>query len=227
MSKKDTKSHKVKGLFCYDDVMAMIRAGAGPAIIARYVQEDAREMLDVNRRSCEQAIRRFIADLPPGIALTRDPKVAEVIDLKKPPKYVERLREAVEEGLNILVEQEELYRKQLARVEQFMMVESKLLRPIESLRKEIELACKILTDYAKIALDTGVMTRVPMQADFTMKRRNEVDVGANLLQLLMQKGLDVDSMLKSGEIVEADFVKLLSSPEDMKKVIREGLIDGE
>jgi hypothetical protein len=174
------------------------------------------------------AVRRFIRDAPPGLVLTPDPVVAKTIDLKTkaPPAYVEKMREQMEEGLDVLTEKERLYYVQKERL--MRMIEHEKEAPpvsLKSIRYEIELADKMLTELGKFQMDLGVVKRVPMAADIRMLQRAEVDVGRNMLQILMAKGLDVEGILAGG-VVDAEGVKLLTEPGGMKKVLREGLIDG-
>lgn len=228
MTRRDIKHTRIRKLNCYDDVMALVRGGARPSTIARYIREDCKEMLDVGHRSVEQAVRRFIASLPPGTVLTLEPEVAKAIDLDgyRSPNYIAKMRKQMEEGLDSLKEMGGLIRVQIERIEKLLEVEAQVPFGLESVRREIKMAHDMLLNYVKVEMDLGIRHKQAFRADIHSTQRIEAGVGENMLQLLMSRGFNVQKLLEGGnDVVEAEFVKLLSEPGDMKKLLREGLIE--
>lgn len=204
-----TNSHaRVKGLKCREEVLKRLCAGESFGKVAKFIQEEQGEMLDLDSRSAEMALRRF-GDAYPGLVLTQDPVQARSIEILhgKTPRYIEKWQEILEERLDALWEMENLYRAQLTRVARLIEAENQKAAEgnkdefIPELRFEMKQAFSMAKDVLNAQMDLGYQQRVP--ADFRLYKE-EKKIDYTQIALEMMKG----SPGETQETVEAKLKEL-------------------
>ena len=204
-----SNSHaRVKGLKCYEEVLKRLCAGESFGKVAKFIQEEQGEMLDLDSRSAEMALRRF-GDAYPGLVLTQDPVQARSLEILhgKTPRYIEKWQEILEERLDALWEMENLYRAQLTRVARLIEAENQKAAEgnkdefIPELRFEMKQAFSMAKDVLNAQMDLGYQQRVP--ADFRLYKE-EKKIDYTQIALEMMKGAPGETQ----ETVEAKLKEL-------------------
>lgn len=216
---------RVKGLKCYEEVLKRLQAGDSFGKVAKFVQEEQGEMMELDPRSAEMALRRF-GDAYPGLVLTQDPVLARSIEIMhgKTPRYIEKWQEILEDRLDALWEMENLYRAQLRRVARLMESEEQKALDgendfIPELRFEMKQAFSMAKDVLNAQMDLGYRQRVP--ADFRVYKE-EKKLDYTQLALEMMK----NSPGETRETVEAK-LKELARLELLEGRDMESLVDKE
>lgn len=213
MTTKDTAHTKIRSLSdeCHDQMVALAKTGASFGRLAKFVQEQGK-MGNIDVRSVEQAIRRY-ADDNPGLFVTKDPALARAIDLKhggEPPGYIVKLRDAVADHIDTVAEMGKLYELQYERVLEYRAKEQEGEEVGSSLRAEIKVALQILRDVSGLQMDLEIVKKVPAELDVRFAHLKQLDVSAQLAELLAGK---------------PEIAKLLESPEAIKEMLRGELIE--
>lgn len=211
MSAKDTSHTRIRSLKCYEQVIALVQTGATFGRAAQFIFEQG-EMTKMKARSREQAVRRFFEDHP-ELAVTKDPAVARAIDLKHNgdlPGYITKLRDKAENHIDSLSEMEKLYQIQYERVLEYRKKEQEGEAVGTSLRAEIKVALQMLSNIAGLQMDLEILEKAPTRIDARVAQWKQLDVGAQLLELIAGK---------------PEMAKLLGSPDAIKEMLRGELIE--
>lgn len=211
MTVKDVGHTKIRSLQCYNQMIALAQTGATWGECARFIQERG-EMKKIQLRSVEQAVRRYFEENP-GLAVTKDPALARAIDLKHGgdlPGYIIKLRDKVEDHIDVLTEMERLYGLQRERVLEYRDQEQKGKEVGASLRAEIKVAIRMLGDIAKLQMDLEIIEKAPTRIDARVAQWKQLDIGTQLLELVKDR---------------PEMAKLLESPEAIKEMLRGELIE--
>jgi hypothetical protein len=169
ISRATDKHQKLRALKCFDEVFSRLREGWPLSELARYIQEDKKEYVDVSRAGLVSVLTDFRASLPPG----------ELIKKRIPQAFLSAKKE-VEEGLDEIKELEALYRMQLERVKVDLETEKKIKKLLPTMTSEIKEARQILESVANLKMDLGLQDRAPQ------KHEVNVEVDETLEQDLSQ-----------------------------------------
>lgn len=200
----ERRHKRLRELRCFPEVERKIKADIAPEEVARWIQEDMLECLDVQRSSLVRALYRFKADLPP----------AEIV--KEPPLYIRKAIEKLKRGVNEIEELEHLYLFQLKRISQDAETESKIGKLFSGTKDEIRLAVDILTKMVDLKMELGIVDRSPMN----------INVSGGLAHAhahTILKGMEIDenTKMRLGLVLEKMFTHLVeASPEEMKEVVQ-------
>jgi len=189
---RSTRFKKLRALACYQEVYERICAGWPLAQVARFVQEERREYTAISCHGLEQQLAEFRKEMPPGDLVQ-----------KRFPEVFDEAKKKVEEGIDELVELEELYRIQMHRVGVDFATEKGIGKLMPSMTGEIREARNILKDMADLKLEMGVLGRAPRGVDVNVG----VEVEATLSESVLAKFGD-------GAVA-----KVLEDPESRRKVM--------
>jgi len=190
-------------------------------MIARFIQEERGELVNLKRRSLEQALRRYVNDASMKDVLTPDPVQARAIDLSgNPPEYIQKLREKAKEHLDALTEMETLYLIQFSRLTDMVQVEREQQNSdrkpsfLSTLRAEIKDCFNMAKDIASLQMDLGILDREPARADIRLAsvERREIDLGDKVIALLGQHP------------AFQEMLELVQDPEQLKRLARQELL---
>ena len=217
-----TNSHsRIKALKCFEEVKKRLGAGETYGKVAQHVHEQG-EMIDLDLRSVEQAIRRF-AKAYPGLVLTKDPIQARAIEVLhgETPKYIQEWQEGLKDRLDALWEMENLYRAQLRRVVRLMIAEEEEAEEnkkylLQAVRPELKQVFQMAKDVAGLQMDLGYLDRKPAGLDVRMaKYEQKLDLGQVLLELLKDSPDELKGLLQEDKLKELARLELL---EEMDSV---------
>lgn len=211
-----TNSHsRIKALKCFEEVKKRLGAGETYGKVAQYVHGQG-EMIDLDLRSVEQAIRRF-AKAYPGLVLTKDPVQARAIEVLhgETPKYIQEWQEGLTERLDALWEMENLYRAQLGRVIRLVLAEEEEAAEnkkyiLQELRPELKQVFQMAKDVAGLQMDLNILERAPTRLDARVaKYEQKLDLGQVLLELLKDSPDELKGLLQEDKLKELARLELL------------------
>ena len=142
---------------CFKEVHQKLIEGWALTAVAKWIQEDRNESVDIGRDSLVTMLQRYRDSIPPG-------QLAQKI-----PEVIHAAVEKLEEGLDELKELEDLYRIQKARIAIDFGHEKKLNKLMATTGQEVRVAREILTSIADLKMDLGVNTRHLGQVDAEVK----------------------------------------------------------
>ncbi len=151
--KDDGGFKKLKGLDCFDEVDAKIKAGVSPDEVARWLQEDLLQMTEIQRESLRRQLYRYKAELP----------ASELIKGREEPLFIRKAIEKMNRGINELDELEKLYLYQLKRISKNAETEDKLSIMLKGTSKEIQLATDMLEKMIELKMELGLVNRQPQK----------------------------------------------------------------
>lgn len=211
-----TNSHsRVKALRCLEEVKKRLSAGETYGKVSRYIHEQD-EMVDLDLRSVEQAIRRF-AKAYPGLVLTKDPIQARSIELLhgETPKYIQEWQEGLMERLDALWEMENLYRAQLGRVIRLVLAEEEEAEGnkkyvLQELRPELKQVFQMAKDVAGLQMDLGYLEKVPARFEgWVSKEEKKLDLTQVILEMLKDSPDELKGLLQEDKLKELARLELL------------------
>jgi|WetSurMetagenome_2_1015567.scaffolds.fasta_scaffold11994_6 hypothetical protein len=145
---RDTRFPKIRALRCFQEVYDRLCAGWSMPELARFIQEERQEYLDVTRSGLAQQLADFRKTVPAGHLVQ-----------KRFPEVFDKAKARVEAGLNELEELEELYRVQKARIDIDYNTEKSIKKLMPSMTGEIREARQLLESMATLKMDMGIITR--------------------------------------------------------------------
>lgn len=192
------KYKKLKAMHCYKQMYDKLCAGIVPEEVARWIQEDMLERLDVKRESLVRELYKFKAEIP----------IAE--RKQEQPLYVKKAIEKLKRGINELEELEALYLLQLRRISIDAQTEEKINKLFSNTSKEIALARDILKDMFYIKQQLGLVQTQPQR----------IEVSTSFVNLEGGKVVDEEKLIKFGVVAEKMLTAILNSDdEDMKEAV--------
>lgn len=153
--KKSSKSafKDLRAMPCYKEMSEKIKADIAVEDVAKWLQEDMFQQLDIKRESLVRKLYRYKASLPP----------AEIV--KEPPLYVQKAVEKLKRGVNELEEMEKLYLLQLKRISMDAETEERINKLFSTTSNEIRLAVDILNRMVETKMELGIMDKAPERLD--------------------------------------------------------------
>lgn len=153
--KKPSKSafKDLRAMPCYKEMSEKIKADIAVEDVAKWLQEDMFQQLDIKRESLVRKLYRYKASLPP----------AEIV--KEPPLYVQKAVEKLKRGVNELEEMEKLYLLQLKRISMDAETEERINKLFSTTSNEIRLAVDILNRMVETKMELGIMDKAPERLD--------------------------------------------------------------
>jgi hypothetical protein len=145
---RETRFVKLRSLKCFQEMHDRILQGWPLPEVARFIQEDNDEYTDVTRDGLVVVLKEYRQSIPP----------AQLIAPRMPPVF-KKAAEEVREGLDELKELEELYRKQMKRIEIDMQTESKINKLLPTMTQEMRVAGELLGRIADLKMDLGLSQR--------------------------------------------------------------------
>jgi hypothetical protein len=115
--------------------------------VATFIQQEAKEYLDVQHESLRVMLGEYRQTIPPH------ERAAPILPSQA------RVAEAVKDGLDELRELENLYAMQLKRIEIDLKNEETIKKLMPSMTQEMRAAREILSDIAQIKMDLGLNKR--------------------------------------------------------------------
>ncbi len=144
---------KLRSTPSFDDVNRMLQEGKSPAAIARFLQQERNEYVDVSEDSLARMIRGYRKEL-----FRKEQTPAELV-----PEEVIKAQVIVEEGIDALETLVTAIRRQLDRVIKFSDLEAELGVPLPGLGTEIERLSRMSKEYVQIAQSLGLEPKIPEQ----------------------------------------------------------------
>jgi len=180
---------RIRSLKCFQEVCDRLRAGWVLSDVARYIQDDRKELTNMTQLTLVQRLSSFRKTMPP----------VELVS-KRFPDVFEKAKARVDSSIDELGELEELYRIQKHRISLGHTAEKEQNKLAHSMTSEIREARNILESLANLKMDMGFLRRVPKGV--------EVNVTEDVL---------VEQVVgKFGDGVVGD---VLSNPESRRKVL--------
>lgn len=139
---------KLRALKCFDEVHRRILQGWQLPALARYIQEEEKEYLEISFESLVCALKDYRESIPPG----------ELIQ-ERMPQVFEKAAVEVQQGLDELTELEELYRTQRKRIDIDFALERSMGKLFPSMTQEMRTAREILSTIAELKMDLGLANR--------------------------------------------------------------------
>lgn len=149
--KDDGGFKRLRSLDCFDELDAKIKAGISPDEVARWLQEDMLQMIDIQRESLRRQLYRYKSELP----------ASELIKGREEPLFIRKAIEKMNRGINELDELEKLYLYQLKRISKNAETEDKLSIMLKGTSKEIQLATDMLEKMIELKMELGLVNRQP------------------------------------------------------------------
>ncbi len=150
---------------CFNEVYERLLAGWGPSELARFIQEDRSEYADATRSGLMQLLQRFRDSVPPAQLLAH-----------RMPKAFHKAEAAVEEGLDVVKELEELYLIQKERLNIDFAHEKSLNKLMAgTMVQEVRAASELLVKINQAKMDLGIATRHLGQVDVDAQLRVEIE----------------------------------------------------
>ena len=143
--KKFVKHSRIKNLGCFEEVHNKVISGHPLPEVARYIQEDMLESTDIGKDSLVTMLSRYRKDVAP-----------QEITNSLLPTVAFEAEKRVLKGIEELEELEDLYKRQMERIEMGMKFETATNILNRHLNSEIALAADILRKRHNIKMDTGV-----------------------------------------------------------------------
>lgn len=198
---RGVRFEKLRAMQCFDLVYERVRQGWPLSEIARFIQEDRQEYLDVTRQGLVQIVSEFRKTVP----------AAELVEQRLPAEFVEA-KKRIEESLDEIAELEGLYRLQMERVGIDAATEKKINKLLPSMTSEIKEARQILESISTLKMELGLKQRAPTQhtVDVEVDERLGSDLAQKYGSAAAQKVIEnAESRRKVSGIVER-FLKLSS-----------------
>lgn len=151
---RETRFQRIRGLKCFEEVHQRILDGWAPSRLAKFIQEERKECLDITQPSLDTQLGEYRASLPKG-------EVAQ----KFMPPFMQAALEQVDKDFNSLDEARKLYQMQLKRVNIDLAKEEKIGKLFPSMTQEIRAAREILSDISALEMDLGLNKRHLGQVD--------------------------------------------------------------
>lgn len=136
---------------CWGAVSGMLQDGASPAFVARVVQEEYGEYLDVSQESLERQIYRWLS------TEGRIPK--NVLSQSTIEEMINQIFDS--EDIDFLKELVELVRYQRARLELASDAERSMSFPMDAQTKEVKTYFEMLEKGIRILQDIGILPKRP------------------------------------------------------------------
>lgn len=174
--KRDNDFRKLKSLPFFDEMHKKIVASVPVARVAKWIQEDKLQCLDVQRDSLIKMLTRYRNSLPPA--------AFEVVQTV----FMERAIEKMNDGFDILEELRGLYLVQKKRISIDFELESKMNKLFNSTGPEIKIAMDLLGKILSTEQELGIAKNV-------MPPENQNNVMINMM------GDNEDQKQKLGLIV--------------------------
>lgn len=188
---------RLKMLKCYAELHEKICADVAVEEVARWVQEDEMEALEVKRDTLIRQLYRYKADLPPGSVV------------KEKPLHVKRAIEKLKRGVNELEEMEGLYLLQLKRISIDTQTEEKINKLFRSTGSEINLAVSILNRMIEKKAELGILDKAPQKFD--------IQGGIGLLNMDGNEEMDDEKKTRLGLAAKAVLDGIISSKAKEKE----------
>lgn len=130
---------RIRSLLCFAHVDSMIKSGASIESVASYIQDEARESLDVKRESLAAALSAYRLSLGE----------LEIIG-ERPSRAVVAAGERLKAKISVREELECLYDWQKKRIQSQIATENKLGFPMARLGAEFKIASELLSKISDI-----------------------------------------------------------------------------
>lgn len=199
---RETRFGKLRSLKCFDEVHRRICEGWGITDVARFIQDEQQEYVEITHDSLVQALKDYRASIPPALRAARTL-----------PKAITAAVEEVTKGMDELTALEDLYAIQRQRIDIDGEVEKKIGKLIPTMTQEIRVAREILQSYADLKMDLGLSKRHLGQLDVDAKvvadvtgrygkasvekvmkspesRRKVLGIAEKILQLAAKRGVE-------------------------------------
>jgi hypothetical protein len=157
---RETKFLRLRSLNCFEEVHKQVVEGLELVSIAKYIQVECNEYVDVGREAVISVLKDYRQSLPAALLAARVPRASAMA------------AERVREGLDELEELDKLYQIQLERIGIDFATERKINKLIPSMTQEIRAGREILTEMAKLKMDLGLNDR----------HLGKVDIDAQIVQ---------------------------------------------
>lgn len=140
---------RLKQLRCFEAVHEKIINGYPIVEIAKFIQQNQGEYLDVGQQSLMDTLTRYRTIVPP----------LEMIRREEMPISVARKLDQAEANLDEIAEMRKLYDIQVSRIEMDNKLEKQINKALNTLGNEIRIAKELLESSAKLKQETGVMRK--------------------------------------------------------------------
>jgi hypothetical protein len=145
----------LKEMTCFAEMDKKVKAGIALEEIARWLQEDMFQQVEIKRESLVRKLFRYKASLPP----------AELV--REPPVYVQRAIEKMNRGIKEIDELEKLYLLQLRRISIDAETEAKINKLFSSTGNEIRIAADLLNSMMQKKMELGLLSKRPEQLELS------------------------------------------------------------
>jgi hypothetical protein len=205
---RSDRFQKLKTLKCFSDAYERICSGWSIPQVARFIQEEKREYLDITRGGLERQLSDFRKTIP-----------ASHLVAKRFPQVYEDAKEKIEGGLDELRELEELYKLQMDRITIDHTIEKAIRKLVPSLTTDIREARKTLESIAHIKMELGIHSRAPRGVDVSIGVEGEIEMTGQPAQFgneMVQRVIESPESRRRVMGVMERFLQL--SGEDPKKL---------
>lgn len=186
----------VRSLKCFDEVYQRVLEGWPLLGLAKYIQEQRKEALNISRGALVAQLARFRKTVPPE----------ELVRRKLPKASLDAFKK-LENGLDELSEMQRLYKLQMRRIGIDHEHEKSIKKLFPSMGQEVRIGLEILRAYADLKMDLGLAKRQIGQIE--VESRLLADVAVRYNKPEVQKVMsDSQSRQKVLSLVE----RLLSRP---------------
>lgn len=151
---KATAEDKIRALSRYPEVHDKLISGWSVPDIARFIQEECKEMTSLSRKQMEAAVQRFRQNMSPA------DKAGKLL-----PAVVQNAAKEIEQGLDELAELERLYGLQLERINRGLEVERAVKLNGNTLGQEFRIAKEIIDASAKLKQSLGLYNNAPREVN--------------------------------------------------------------
>jgi hypothetical protein len=186
VTRESDRFKRLKALRCFPEVHKRVVEGWPSTQVARYIQDDQQEGGDLTRGALIAMVNDYRQAMPRGELIAQ-----------RLPQLFNKAADEVRQGLNELVELENLYRVQMGRIQIDLNIEKNVGKLMPSMTQEIKQAKDILATYAELKMDLGL----------TQRHIGQVEIDAKVIA-------DV-----AGHYGSPAVGQVLSDPESRRKVL--------
>jgi len=186
---------KLRAMRCFQEVHERIRQGWPMTELARWIQEDKEEYLDVKRQALINVLKNYRSSIPPG----------ELVEKRLPKAFVDAKKE-IDSGIDELTELTELYRLQMERVKIDFEKEKMIDKLLPTMTGEIKEARQLLESMIGVKDALGLTDKSPTEHNINITAEVEGQLAEDV-----------------GKFASEAVAKTLESPESRRRVT--GVVD--
>src|SRR5262245_10509815 len=141
----------------FDEVVTRLREGQAPDYVARLIQEEMKQCVDLDRATLSNLLRQYRAEVI-GVVAVEDGAIG-----------ADGLDRALKEKVDLYEQYAFLVNAQTWRVKRALKREAQQSGMLANLYRDMDVLRQTLKDFADFQLETGMIRRQPVMIDASLK----------------------------------------------------------